>query len=44
MWKERQMSERANGCAFVVVMCGIVAMIGGWMGMVMGGLLAVVVL
>ena len=42
MWNERQMSERVSGCAFAIIVCGILAMVVGWLGLVMGGLLVVV--
>ena len=42
MWSERQVSERVGGCAIIAAMVAIVAMVGGWLGMVVGGLLVVV--
>jgi len=42
MWKERDLSERVSGCAFAIIVCGILAMVVGWLGLVMGGLLVVV--
>lgn len=41
MWKDRVVqSQSVQGCAAGIILLSIVVLVGGWLGMVAGGLLS----
>jgi hypothetical protein len=44
MWDERNRAVRVQGCALVVLAIAVVVLVGGWLGLIVGGLLKVAAL